>query len=231
MDFNRRAFLETTLAMGIGFSVTTGFSANQSMNKSTDTTKLIGRPTKDGASIVYRSVNGNLEQNLRKVIELIGGIEKIIGSDDVVLTKPNVQWWNQGAPNLAALKAFVDLIMERPGGFKGEVVLAENCHRGASPWTSIDSGWTNCRGPLFPILVKYTESNGGYLDETKVEVKSYDFKTKAFQKNDELVVSAPTHWGSDPKAILKYLVLGIGIKIKLITLQVLHYKPYHRNTF
>ena len=93
-------------------------------------------------SLIYRAVNGTPEQNLKKVIELMGGIERIIGSDDVVLIKPNVQWWNQGAPNLASLKVFVELLMERPGGFKGEVVIAENCHRGPTPWNSIESGWT-----------------------------------------------------------------------------------------
>ena len=132
-----------TLAMGMSISVHPGISANQSMNQSTDSTKLVGRTTKDGASTVYRAVNGTPEQNLRKVIELMGGIERIFGSDDIVLIKPNVQWWNQGAPNLATLKTFVNLIMERPGGFQGEVVLAENCHRGASPWTSIGSGWAH----------------------------------------------------------------------------------------
>jgi len=55
--------------------------------------------------------------------------------------------------------------------------------------------------------VKCAESSGGVLDENRVEVKSYDFKRKAFQKNEELVISAPTHWGSNPKAILKYLLL------------------------
>ena len=84
-------------------------------------------------SLIYRSMNGSPSENLTKVVELMGGIKKIIGSDDVILIKPNVQWWNQGAPNLAALKTFVDLIMERPGGFRGEVVIAENCHRGSSP--------------------------------------------------------------------------------------------------
>lgn len=88
---------------------------------------------------LYRAINGTPAKNLAKVIELMGGIEKLIGADDVVVIKPNVQWWNQGAPNLAALKAFVDLIMDRPGEFKGEVVLAENCHRGASPWQH--AGW------------------------------------------------------------------------------------------
>lgn len=93
--------------------------------------------------IIFRAINGSPEQNLTKVIDLMGGIEKLIGSDDTVLIKPNVQWWNQGAPNLPALKTFVDLVMERPGGFKGGVVLAENCHRGPRPWESDSSGWAH----------------------------------------------------------------------------------------
>lgn len=92
-------------------------------------------------STVYRAVNGMPDNNLVKVIEMMGGIQKIIGSEDVVVIKANVQWWNQGAPNLAALSTFVDLILNRPGGFNGEVVLAENCHRGVSPWKAIESGW------------------------------------------------------------------------------------------
>ena len=95
--------------------------------------------TEDPTCTLYRAVNGPPAANLAKVIEMMGGIEKLISPDDVVLIKPNVQWWNQGAPNLAALMAFVNLIMERPGGFKGEVILAENCHRGASPWQH--AGW------------------------------------------------------------------------------------------
>ena len=102
-------------------------------------TSVPRKHTKDPSLTLYRAVNGSPAMNLAKVIEMMGGIEKIIGMDDIVVIKPNVQWWNQGAPNLAALKGFVDLIMERSGGFKGEVVLAENCHRGASPWQH--GGW------------------------------------------------------------------------------------------
>jgi hypothetical protein len=86
--------------------------------------------------VVYRAVNGIPSENIAKVIELLGGIESVIGPDDIVIIKPNVQWWNHGAPNLQALKTFVDLIMTRSGGFTGEVVIAENCHRGSKPWKS-----------------------------------------------------------------------------------------------
>jgi len=69
----------------------------------------------------------------------MGGIEGIIGPYDVVVIKPNVQWWNQGVPNLYALNTFVDLIMDHASGFHGEVVIAENCHRGLQPWKH--AGW------------------------------------------------------------------------------------------
>jgi hypothetical protein len=99
------------------------------------------RRVADPECTVYRAVNGTPAENLEKVVELTGGIEKLIGPEDVVVIKPNVQWWNQGAPNLSALKVFVDMIMSRPGGFKGEVIVAENCHRGPRPWESGNSGW------------------------------------------------------------------------------------------
>jgi hypothetical protein len=92
-------------------------------------------------STVYRCTNGTPDQNLRKLVELMGGVNAIIGPDDIVLIKPNVQWWNQGATNLLALKTLVELIMERPAGFRGEVIVTENVHRGSRPWESDYSGW------------------------------------------------------------------------------------------
>jgi hypothetical protein len=92
-------------------------------------------------SVVYRSINGLPDQNMNKLVELMGGISTIIGREDVVVIKPNVQWWNQGGPNLLALKTFVEMIMEREGGFRGEVVMAENIHRGATPGKNTYSGW------------------------------------------------------------------------------------------
>ena len=90
-------------------------------------------------SILYRSINGTPVQNLRKVIDLAGGIYSTVGPDDIVIIKPNLQWWNQGAPNIAACNALVEAIMDRPGGFTGEVIIGENTHRGGKPWTK--TGW------------------------------------------------------------------------------------------
>ena len=99
------------------------------------------KTTIDPTSTVFRAVNGKPYQNMAKVIELMGGIENLIGKDDIVVIKPNVQWWNQGVPNLRAMKTLVDLIFSRPAGFTGEVDIAENCHRGDKPWESTASGW------------------------------------------------------------------------------------------
>lgn len=129
---NRRNFLKQTLyAVGALACVRSGAKADP----------ILRKPARKPTCSVYRAVNGSPEQNLAKIIELSGGIESCIGKDDIVLIKPNVQWWNQGAPNLQALSAFVDLIMTRPGGFEGEVVIAENCHRGTAPWQSRTSGY------------------------------------------------------------------------------------------
>jgi hypothetical protein len=96
-------------------------------------------PTKEVT--LYRALNADAAGNISKIVEMMGGIQKVFGPDDIVVIKPNVQWWNQGAPNILALKTFVDLIMDRSGGFTGEVVVAENCHRGLKPWQSEASGW------------------------------------------------------------------------------------------
>lgn len=121
-------FLLLLVAVLIGFLALT---------KSTIPPKI----TNDSQSIIYRSLNGTPSENLIKAIELMGGIDKVIGENDIVVIKPNVQWWNHGATNLSALKTLVDLIMNRPSGFYGEVVIAENCHRGSEPWTVQESGW------------------------------------------------------------------------------------------
>jgi len=90
---------------------------------------------------IYRAINGTPPENMAKVMDLIGGIDQVIGAKDIVLINPNIQWWNQGASNIAALNTLVRLIMQHPGGFTGEVVIFENCHRNAAPWNAKNTGW------------------------------------------------------------------------------------------
>ena len=41
--------------------------------------KPIRKPAKGVKALIVRSVNGNPEQNILKVIELFGGIERVVG--------------------------------------------------------------------------------------------------------------------------------------------------------
>jgi len=61
--------------------------------------------------------------------------------------------------------------------------------------------------PLRQYLVKCAEAGGGIYDEKYVKVMSYDFKTKALQKDDDLIVIGDKKWGNNVKALMKYLLL------------------------
>ena len=80
-----------------------------------------------GISNVYIARNSSPEANIAKVIEMTGGIEKHIGKRDIVVLKPNAQWYNQGMTNTDAMKGFIDLVLAIPN-FDGEIIIAENHH-------------------------------------------------------------------------------------------------------
>ena len=112
----------------------------------------------DGFSRVYFARNGSPERNMEKVLELMGGIGRFIGPTDIVVLKPNAQWWNQGMTNTDAMKGFIDLVLAIPG-FSGEVIIAEN-HQYAY---DNSRGWTtNERNGRFNLneLVAYYQDRG-----------------------------------------------------------------------
>jgi hypothetical protein len=78
-------------------------------------------------SEIFIAKNGTPEKNVSKVIEMMGGIENFIGAKDIIILKPNAQWRNQGRTNLAAMKGFIDLVLNI-ADFKGEIIIAENHH-------------------------------------------------------------------------------------------------------
>lgn len=75
---------------------------------------------------IYVSKNGTPATNMRKVIEMSGGIEAYIDADDAVVIKPNLQWPNQGYTHTLATKTLIEMILQRPGGFNGEILIAED---------------------------------------------------------------------------------------------------------
>lgn len=79
----------------------------------------------DGLSYVYKVQGGTPEENMVALVNRLGGIEKIIGEKDIVVLKPNAQWWLQGMTNTDAMKAFMELVLNSKR-FRGEIVIAEN---------------------------------------------------------------------------------------------------------
>ena len=82
--------------------------------------------TRTGCDI-YHAVNGTPAQNVAAVFQqAYGGIENFIGRDDIVLLRPNLQWSRNGYTNTDIGMGLIDLILNRPGGFDGEIIVVEN---------------------------------------------------------------------------------------------------------
>jgi hypothetical protein len=92
-----------------------------------DSELLAPRQARAGAaSAVFVSKNGTPAENVRRVIDMrYGGIENLIGRFDVVVISPNGQWEAQGGTNCACCMGLIDLILNMPGGFHGEIIFAE----------------------------------------------------------------------------------------------------------
>jgi hypothetical protein len=52
--------------------------------------------------------------------------EGLIGSDDVIIIKMNGQWDYRGGTNTDLIKSVINVIIDHPDGFTGEVVIADN---------------------------------------------------------------------------------------------------------
>ena len=124
---SRRNFLMMSLA---GVALALGYRFREALKlgiASLDQHGRGGYPYVETNPEIFIAQQGTPQENMAKAIEMIGGIAKLIGKDDIVVLKPNAQWWNQGRTNLAAMKGFIDLILEMPS-FNGEVIIAENNH-------------------------------------------------------------------------------------------------------
>jgi hypothetical protein len=95
---------------------------------------------------VYVARNGTPAANVQRVIELAGGIANFIDHDDVVVLKPNGQWRRQGYTHTECVKALMDVILNRPGGFGGEIIIIEHVHRAPSEALSGSYCWNMSAG-------------------------------------------------------------------------------------
>lgn len=89
-------------------------------------------------SHIYESQNGTPEQNMSKVLEMLGGIEAIIDKNDIVIIKPNGQQVKHNMTNTNTIKEFIDRVLGI-SGFDGEIIIAENhqhYHYNSAGWTT-----------------------------------------------------------------------------------------------
>lgn len=90
---------------------------------------------------IYVSQGKHPSENVDVVIDKLGGIDKVVGEDDIVIIKMSAQWWNQGMTNVAAAKRLIERILERPSGFKGEIIAFENTHFRMKDGSGLSRAW------------------------------------------------------------------------------------------
>ncbi len=97
-------------------------------------------PARDRTS-VYVAQGGAPADNVDAVLAKLGGMEAVVGVDDVVIIKVSAQWWNQGMTNAAAVKRTIEAVLARPG-FAGEVIVFENTHFRMPDGSGLSRAWT-----------------------------------------------------------------------------------------
>jgi uncharacterized protein (DUF362 family) len=100
---------------------------------------------------------GSPARNAAALLDAWGGVESLVGPEDVVLFKVNAQWYAQGMTNTDVLAALIEAVLERPGGFAGEIVVADNHHFRQE----LSRGWTtddpNGRANLVDLVDAFRE--------------------------------------------------------------------------
>jgi hypothetical protein len=90
-----------------------------------DDSPKVDPPAEDVSTKVFMVKNGTVGENIKKLLELIGGISRYILPTDIVVLKCNGQWPKQGYTNTECIKYVIDVILAIPG-FSGEVLICDN---------------------------------------------------------------------------------------------------------
>lgn len=98
-------------------------------------------PVRDRATI-HVARGGSPAANVDAVLDRLGGVASVVGSDDVVAIKVSAQWWNQGMTNVAAVRRVIEQVIERPG-FRGEVIVFENTHFRLADGSGLSRAWVH----------------------------------------------------------------------------------------
>jgi hypothetical protein len=90
---------------------------------------------------LYLSQDKSPADNVDAVLDKLGGVEKLVGADDVVVVKVSAQWWNIGMTNVASVKRVLERLLAREG-FRGEIVVIENTHFRLADGSGLSRAWT-----------------------------------------------------------------------------------------
>ena len=146
----RRDVIKFLASIPIGLSLTElacGSAKNQAK-----------QPPPQGPQIVYKSTDADPVTATRRLLDSLGGIRSFIDKDDIVILKPNSQWWYQGMTNTDVMAEFIEQVLA-VSGFAGEIIVADS-HQSQK---DNSRGWTTeHRNGRFNLneLVEYFQARG-----------------------------------------------------------------------
>ena len=74
---------------------------------------------------IYFAQGPDMNRITNELLDSLGGIQALVGKEDIVIIKPNSQQWHQGATNTDVMAAFIQSVLDIPG-FIGEIIVADN---------------------------------------------------------------------------------------------------------
>ena len=82
-------------------------------------------------SLIFAENSDGTDDGVRRLIASMQSrgldfYQSIIGPGDVVILKINCQWAERGGTNTDLIRAVIQAILDHPGGFTGEIIVADN---------------------------------------------------------------------------------------------------------
>lgn len=123
----------------MAFAVRDRLTSRIQLASFTATPPLVPHDERDRVKL-HVARGGTPAANVDDVLAKLGGIGKVVGTDDLVIIKVSAQWWNQGMTNVAAVRRVIEQVLERPG-FRGEIVVFENTHFRLADGSGLSRAW------------------------------------------------------------------------------------------
>lgn len=136
-------------------------------------------------------------QNIPNLFDLISkGIENMFGENDIVAIKVTAGYTEQGYTNSFCLKALIEKILSRQGGFNGKIIIFDNTHEPA-PDKQLKSGWAaegndkRHNGENLNSVIKSFQSTGKVYKITLEDVSINPDKWTVLKPDENGAVNLP----------------------------------------